>query len=104
MAKSRSEHRAVERIILHLKFDLARAGKTDAAIDYIERIARHPRLSALVFSSPLSFRLPTELVRYRRGVSDLRLRGVLALLRQLLPQRAHVMIELAQWMLDRREW
>lgn len=66
--------KATEHLVCHLRFDLAHQGRTREALDLIGRIVSRPRLARVVFTNPVSGRLPFVLVRKRSGCEDEELR------------------------------
>lgn len=68
--------RSTENLVEYLRFDLAQQGRTVEAVALIDRILRYGRLSRLVFTNPVSGRLPLVLVQHRTGVEDDVLRRV----------------------------
>jgi len=66
--------KATEHLVCHLRFDLAHHGRTREALDLIERIVNRPRLAWVVFTNPVSGRLPFVLVHKCTGCDDEELR------------------------------
>jgi len=66
--------KATEHLVCHLRFDLAHQGRTREALDLIGRIVKRPRLARVVFTNPVSGRLPFVLVQKRFGCEDEELR------------------------------
>lgn len=66
--------KATENLVCHLRCDLAQQGRTHEALVLIARIVAHPRLARVVFTNPVSGRLPFVLVQKRSGCEDQDLR------------------------------
>jgi hypothetical protein len=66
--------KATENLVCHLRFELVHRGRTREALALIYRILQHPRLSRVVFTNPVSGRLPFVLVQKRSGCEDDELR------------------------------
>lgn len=89
----------LERLVCYLRFDLARMGRTNEALELLRRILDHPRLARAVCSHPITGRLPWVLVQGRTEATDEQLRSAIRQLQPHLPLYGQAQCEYAYHML-----